>query len=452
MHVLQVNTQDSQGGAAQIMQQLHNQYAKLGFDPAIASAIKYTNDPKSYIINNKYKQNKLTQLLISAAKKSKKSNLKGTWQLGNALEKIANPTKAWDRHRGREDFHQHGAWNLLNITGKKIDLLHLHNLHGKNYFDLTALPYLSHQLPTFITMHDAWLLAGHCAHSFDCNRWQTGCGKCPDLTIPPAINKDQTAYNFNRKSKIYQQSNLHIITPSKWLMNKVEKSMLRPAAASMQVIPNGIDTEIFKPNDKLKARKSRNLPDNAFILLFAAHGVKQSPWKDYKTIEHAIKIIAAQNPNRKIHMIAMGEDAQDQIFDNVKIQFIPYVKDTKIVAQYYQAADLYLHGAKIDTFPNVILEAMACGLPVIATDVGGINEQIIVNQTGYLSPPANPFAMAHYANLIINDQALQKRLSQHAVQTIIKKYTLKQQVNAYVDLYQKKRDTKNTTSQKLSAA
>ena len=127
---------------------------------------------------------------------------------------------------------------------------------------------------------------------------------------------------------------------------------------------------------------------------------------------------------------------------------MPYVKDQKTVVQYYQAADLYLHGAKIDTFPNVILEAMACGLPVVATDVGGISEQIIVNETGYLCKAGDAFEMAEHASQIIDDIELQKRLSECAVKTINNKYTLKKQVMAYLDLYEhalnKKVESPNT--------
>ena len=105
-----------------------------------------------------------------------------------------------------------------------------------------------------------------------------------------------------------------MITPSQWLMDKVDRSMLKAGAVSQTVIPNGVDTRCFKPGKKNAARDSLGLPLNTFILLFAAHGVKQSPWKDYATIEHAIKIIAAQNPEQILHMVAMGEDAEDIVF------------------------------------------------------------------------------------------------------------------------------------------
>ena len=185
LEVLQVNTQDSQGGAAQIMQQLHHGYEQVGVHGSIACGIKYTDDADVHLIDPEARHNRFTKLMMSAAKKTHNADFKGSWHLGNSFEAISNPAKAYDAYRGHEDFHQHGAWDLLDITGRDVDVLQLHNLHGKNYFDLTALPYLTNQVPTFVTMHDAWLLAGHCAHSMGCERWQTGCGSCPDLSLPP---------------------------------------------------------------------------------------------------------------------------------------------------------------------------------------------------------------------------------------------------------------------------
>ena len=87
---------------------------------------------------------------------------------------------------GREDFDFLYSKHLLELTGSRPDLVHCQNLHG-GYFDLRVLAEISHQVPLFLTLHDCWSFTGHCAHSFDCERWQTGCGSCPYLSNPPAV-------------------------------------------------------------------------------------------------------------------------------------------------------------------------------------------------------------------------------------------------------------------------
>src|SRR5262249_10828825 len=137
-----------------------------------------------------------------------------------------------------------------------IDIVHAHNLHGY-YFDLRILPELSGKIPLVLTLHDAWLLSGHCAHSFDCMRWQIGCGQCPDLSIYPPIKRDATSFNWRRKQQIFAQSKLYITTPSEWLMRRAQASILAPAIQDARVIPNGVDLGIFRPSrdrDKMRYR------------------------------------------------------------------------------------------------------------------------------------------------------------------------------------------------------
>src|SRR5439155_11546406 len=121
---------------------------------------------------------------------------------------------------------------------QRPDLVHCHNLHAK-YFDLRVLPWLSRQVPVVLTLHDAWMLSGLCCHSFDCERWRTGCGQCPHLTLYPTIYPgipDATHLNWKRKRKIYRRSRLYVATPSRWLMQKVKQSILAPAVIEARVI------------------------------------------------------------------------------------------------------------------------------------------------------------------------------------------------------------------------
>lgn len=84
----------------------------------------------------------------------------------------------------------------------------------------------------------------------------------------------------------------------------------------------------------------------------------------------AIALVAERCTGQKILFIAVGENAPPEQIGKAEILFVPYQKDSKVVAAYYQVADIYLHAAKADTFPTTILKALACGTPVVATSVG----------------------------------------------------------------------------------
>jgi hypothetical protein len=110
-------------------------------------------------------------------------SVRGAWRARVWLEALAEGMPGLRRAAGLEDFDHPSTWDLLSLTRGEPSIVHLHNLHG-DYFDLRYLPTLSRQVPCVVSMHDAWLLSGHCAHSLDCDRWLRGCGKCPYLTLP----------------------------------------------------------------------------------------------------------------------------------------------------------------------------------------------------------------------------------------------------------------------------
>jgi glycosyltransferase involved in cell wall biosynthesis len=304
-----------------------------------------------------------------------------------------------------------------------------------------------------LTLHDAWLLSGHCAHSFDCERWTTGCGRCPDLSIYPAIRRDATAYNWRRKQRLYEASRLHIATPSRWLMNKVERSMLGPARVEARVIPNGVDLTVFRPAPKREVRARLQMPCDAKVILFAANGIRQNVWKDYQTLRAAVGLASAGMRGTDLRFIALGEAAPPEQLDGALIEFVPYQAPPEAVARYYQAADIYVHAARADTFPTTILEALACGTPVVATEVGGIPEQIrplegmscrtagergygVSQATGVLVAQGDARAMAVSLEELLRNQALRCHLGQNARRDAEQRFDLERQVDAYLEWYQ----------------
>jgi glycosyltransferase involved in cell wall biosynthesis len=347
---------------------------------------------------------------------------------------MAQPKRSLEFHHGYEDFEFPGTSQILDMLKDRPDILHCHNLHA-GYFDLEALPRLSQQVPVVLTLHDAWLLGGHCAHSFDCDRWKIGCGHCPNLTIYPAIRRDATAINWRRKQDIYTRSRLYLATPCRWLMQKVEQSMLGPVIVEGRVIPNGVDLSVFHPADKHGARAMLNIPQDSNVLLFTANRVQKTVWKDYPTMRAALALVAERLHGQRVLFLALGEEAPAERIGQAEVRFISYQKDPEIVARYYQAADIYLHAARVDTFPTSVLEAMACGMPVVATAVGGIPEQVEAGVTGFLARPGDARAMADSAIMVLTDGKLRVRLGCSAAENARKHFGLNRLVDDYTDWY-----------------
>ncbi len=435
MKILQVNQVAGRGGAAGICMALHRAFLDRGHEAAWLVGRQVGELPGIRQIEQDRYRSVWGRFWMDAARRLNQysGRIRGAQRVSERwIPFLASPTRFWSWWRGHEDFNFPGTLHLLEQAPFIPDVLHLHNLHG-DYFDLRELSQLSKKVPTIITLHDAWLLAGHCSHSFDCERWKTGCGDCPRLDIPPSLRRDGTAFNWKRKREIYQSSRLTLVCPSQWMADKVQKSILMSNQNRLKVIPNGVDTTVFKAGDKAAARKQLGWPKEAFVVIFAAVSVIGNIWKDYATMREAIRLVGEKITNRPIRFFAIGETAPAEQVGSVKIEFLPY-RDSLV--ECYQAADVYLHAAKADTFPTVILEALACGTPVVGTAVGGIPEQIIDGKTGLLVPAGDADALSVRLVRLAHSPELISTMGLAAARDAGDRFSLERMVLNYEKLYQ----------------
>ena len=188
------------------------------------------------------------------------------------------------------------------------------------------------------------------------------------------------------------------------MANHVTQSILSPAIKSITVIPNGVDQNIFTPAEKIKARKELNIPEQDFVISFSCNSPSKNPWKNYGLIEKIVQILAKSPNFKNITFLIMGEKGEPKSYNHIRLKKLGWLQEKQKVAIVYQASDIYLHPSNADTYPNVILEAMSCGTPVFASNVGGIPEQITDQTDGRILPnQAETFASA-IKEIIIDDE------------------------------------------------
>jgi glycosyltransferase involved in cell wall biosynthesis len=391
--VLQVNSSDVAGGAEVVALSLHGAYRARGLDAWLSVGLAQTDEAG------------VVQFGPGRARRSRA---------------LRDPRVLLDILRGREDFRFPDSHRVLEVPPRPPDLLHLHNLHG-GYFDLRALPELSARQSTVVTMHDEWLYTGHCAYTLDSERWLEGCGSCPHLDSYPALRVDGTSGNWRRKAELYARSRLHVVCPSNWLLGRAQRSMLAPAMASARVIPNGVDLELFAPE--------RPAERDELVVLFAAQGARTNPYKDFATLRQALELLRG----RQLLAIALGEAAPEERIGSVRLRSEPF-QAREEVARRLRGADLYVHATKADNHPLAVLEALACGVPVVAPRVGGIPEQL-TEETGMLIEPGDPEALARAILDLADDPERRRRMGAAAAADARARFSLDRQVDAYLDLY-----------------
>lgn len=445
MKILILSTLDRGGGAEKVAFDLQQVYRRLGHETRMLTRYKYTSSEDAFEIDP-YAYTSSWAQYAARMEKILRRLPKFRWQyrLVDWLRRTAWPRRWLDSWQGREDFNYPYSHQLGNNGGWRPDVIHAHNLHG-DYFDLRALPGLCRQVPVVWTLHDTWALTGHCGYFLECPGWRTGCGNCPDLARPPALLRDGTAKNWQCKRQIYATSRLALATPSRWLMDQVEQSMLQPW--QKRVIPYGVDLTICKTGDRTQARQFLNLPIDAFICMFIAHsGSRLNPYKDYATVAQAVRKASARMPSANLHFVCIGGDKKES--SDPGWRYVGYLSDPREVALYYQAADVLLHGARVDNFPCVILEALACGTPVIATSVGGIPEQIREGETGFLVPYGDSELMTQRISELVEQPNLCRRLGVAAAAQAKKAFNLEAQGEAYLKWFRELVITYNQSQRK----
>lgn len=402
--VLQINSSDAGGGAEAVGLSLHRAYRGRGLDAWLAVGHRSSGEDGVLAIGD------------------------GRSRRSRALR---DPRVLLDVARGREDFRFPASHGVLELAPRPPAVLHLHNLHG-GYFDLSSLPELSAKQPTIMTMHDEWLYTGHCACTLGCDRWQAACGACPHLDVYPALRVDGTAGNRRRKAALYERTRLHVVSPSVWLLDRAQRSALAPAIASAGLIPNGVDLEVFTPGNRDNACAALGLPLDAHVLVFAAPGARTNPYKDFATLRGALELVGAA-AGQSVVAVALGEQAGDERLGRVLLRSEPFVERERVAA-FLRAADIYVHSTRADNHPLAVLEALACGVPVVSARVGGIGEQL-TDETGVLVEPEDPRALAGAIESLLADGERRRRMGAAAAEDARARFSLDRQVDAYLDLY-----------------
>lgn len=399
--VLHINTHDIPGGAARVAFHLYDFLNKNGFRSHMSVKEKHSDEPA-------------VEAIQSASPGSDPHERK---QLTAFQEIFAV----------QDLFHNPGLDTAKHRRFKEADMIHLHNLHG-DYFNPFALPQLSQQRPTVWTLHDMHALTGHCAHAFDCTRWQTGCGRCPDLEVYPSLSVDTTSLLWQIKKRIYQHSPLTVVVPSCWLKTNVEKSILKHH--DTRLIYNGIDETLFKNRDKAEARAALDLPQDRLILLFSAYGGLKKPWKGGHFFQDVYK---ALKDRRDLLFVSTG--AAEARWREPGWKEVPYVSTPGQMALYYAAADLYIYPSIADNCPLAVLEAMACGTPVITFNTGGIPELVSHMQTGYVAKYKDKKDFIKGTRLFLRDTHLRKRAGIEGRRRVEATFTLSRMAENYLELY-----------------
>jgi D-inositol-3-phosphate glycosyltransferase len=216
-------------------------------------------------------------------------------------------------------------------------------------------------------------------------------------------------------------------------------------ASRVQIIPCGVDTTLFRPQDRRQARRVLALPEDAPVVLFVG---RLQPLKGLDTLLRAVHLVRQQSPTLQVLIVGggVGEDDPHEAEELGRLQSLaehlaltPHLvfikaQPQETLAQYYAAADVFVIPSHYESFGLVVLEAMACGIPVVASRVGGLASTVVHERTGLLAPVGDWHAFAQ-AIIRILASPMVRDLYGHAGVQRAQNYAWRRVVERNVQLY-----------------
>jgi glycosyltransferase involved in cell wall biosynthesis len=410
MKVLHLSASDINGGAARAAYRLHQGLRQVGVDSQMLVGEKASDDltiagPQISLLQG-IARSKITLDVLPLKFLYKQWNRAHPFSLQWLPERVA-----------------------AQVEQMQPEVIDLHWV-GSGFVQIKTLARF--QVPLVMTLHDMWALTGGCHYSGDCHRYTANCGRCPLLESDRET--DITRRQWTAKQRHWQSLNLTLVAPSQWLATCARSSSLFHNHA-IECIPNGIDTRLYQPFDRPLARQLLNLPADKQLILFGAIRAASEPRKGFPLLQTALQHLKKASWDN-FELVILGASPPAIPLDlGFKVHYLGTLKDDLSLALAYAAADVFILPSLQDNLPNVVLEAIACGLPCVGFKIGGIPDMIEHQRNGYLAQPFDTEDLAQGIAWVLADRERQEKLSHRAREKAEQEYTLERQASRYQKLY-----------------
>lgn len=406
MKVTHVNFSDNGGGAAIAARRLHAGLRTAGVESSMLVVKRRSDDPHVIPVH-------INRIELALRRR--------------AMAQEHPHRHGYTQYRGE---HWSNARLSLPVARGAAKLApDLVNLHWVGDGMLSPREMARLRCPLVWTLHDMWAFTGGCHYSEGCTRYTMACGACPQLAS--GDENDLSRRNFQRKARDLPRLNLTVVTPSQWLAGCVRVSTLLKDVR-VEVIPNGLDMQVYRPYDRQQARAALNLPADHRLILFAAMQTDNRR----KGMSHLRAALDKLNTPYPVSLLVMGQGGAAGLQGcGFPVIEMGVITDAARQAMLYSAADLFVAPSEEDNLPNTVMEALACGTPCAAFKIGGMPDLIDDQQTGVLVPPFDADRLARAVEWVIADEARIHALGQQARRRAVERYDLPIIAARYLALY-----------------
>jgi glycosyltransferase involved in cell wall biosynthesis len=413
MKPLLVNTSDIHGGAARAAYRLHQGLQQIGIESKMLVQKKISSD-----------------VSVIGSKASIKGPQASRWNVTSVSRYLVDrlPLAYYDFHNFQQiDWSPQWLPNNIHQKINQInpDVVHFHWI-CQGFVSVQEIAKI--RQPLVWTFHDMWTFTGGCHYNGTCDRYKQTCGKCPQLSSDR--EKDLSNWVWRRKKKYWKSLDFTVVTPSRWLADCARSSPLLEGK-KIEVIPNGLNLENFRPVAKDEARKALNLPLDKHLVLFGAMNSLHDKRKGFQYIKSVTGLL----DNSTFEAIVFGNSSEGDQLD-IPVNYLGKVSDN-LLNSVYSAADTFVAPSVQDNLPNTIMESLACGTPCVAFNIGGIPDLIVHLENGYLARPFDTEDLARGIEWVVEHEQRRKRLSKASRKYVEDNFELGAIAKKHAELYLK---------------
>jgi glycosyltransferase involved in cell wall biosynthesis len=412
--ILHVNTNDIAGGAARAAYRLHTGLRQYGAESEMFVLNKSSDDSTVTRFNG------TSSFIEKVYRRFRREYIQRCF----SVYRDSRPS-------GLEPFSDDRTPFGKVLVGQipKADIVNLHWLGG--FLDLNEF-FERVTIPVVWTLHDMYAFTGGCHYNVHCDRYTAQCGACPQLGSNN--ENDLSRRVWQRKKKAYGKvgfRRLHLVAPCGWMAKEIGRStLLRDFPVT--IIPYGLDADVFITRDRRAVRTSLNIRQDARVVLFMSDSVT-NPRKGFNLLIEALHGIEAVD---NLLLVSIGS-GKPVIPANIHHLHLGSIQSEFLMSVALNTADVFVITSLQDNLPNTVLEAMACGIPVVGFDTGGIPDMVRPGETGLLAPVGDVRALREAISQCLLDRDKREAMGVNCRKVVEREYTLEVQAKRYIALYEK---------------
>jgi glycosyltransferase involved in cell wall biosynthesis len=321
--------------------------------------------------------------------------------------------------------------SMLSRPCRRSHIVHLHLVHASPFFSLLNAPIIGRTKSLVWTIHDPWMLTGHCVHPLACDRWRTGCGECPDLERSIPMRRDRSALMWRIKKSVIHRSRPTLVVASRYMQKMVSESPIF-RNLPLRLIPFGVSNSIFRSEGREEARARYDIPPESHVLAFRFCGL-EDPHKGGQSLIDALR---TYRPTRPTTLVVLDRtDGVEELSSKYTVRQLGWVNEPPALADALRAADLFLMPSAAEAFGMMAVEAMACGTPVVACEGTSLPDVIMAPRGGVVVPQNEPAMLADAIDSLLNSPGRRREIGKDAERIAREHYSEEAYIDRHLELY-----------------